>query len=48
MVCEHLVELNTFIKKNKIAVSSSDLVHFVCTRCQSRETCPSEPFTVEE
>jgi len=39
MVCEHLKKLYTHIKKNDIEITSSDLINFVCKKCQIKDEC---------
>jgi len=48
VVCEHLRELYQLCEKNKIKLSSSDLIHILCTECNNQETCPSNMVSMEE
>lgn len=45
MVCEHLRHLYQLCVDQEIRLSSSELVHFVCTQCNSHDTCPSNLMT---
>jgi len=42
VVCEHLRELYQLCEKNKIKLSSSDLIHILCTECNNQETLSFE------
>ncbi len=39
MVCDHLKKLYSHIKENNIEISSSDLINFICKKCQIKDVC---------
>ena len=39
MACEHLKKLYSYIKENNLEISSSDLINFVCKKCQIKDQC---------
>lgn len=41
MTCIHLRKLVQLCQDEKLKLSSSDLVHFVCEQCGEQEVCPS-------
>jgi len=41
MPCVHLQKLYQVCEDNEIKLSSSDLIHIVCTECGEKEVCPS-------
>ncbi|MBT4864729.1 MAG: hypothetical protein HON53_06335 [Planctomycetaceae bacterium] len=41
MVCTHLHELYQLCETQQLRLSSSDLIHVVCTQCDQQEVCPS-------
>lgn len=41
MVCNHLRELYRLCETQQLRLSSSDLIHVVCTQCDQQEVCPS-------
>ena len=41
MVCTHLRELYQLCETQQLRLSSSDLIHVVCTQCDQQEVCPS-------
>lgn len=44
MSCVHLQKLFQLCQENELRISSSDLVHVVCDRCQKDEVCPTLLF----
>lgn len=51
MLCEHLKELQEFVKKNELEVGGLDMVRLVCKKCNIQCECPSvsaEYWHVEE
>lgn len=47
MPCVHLTQLIQLCEQSQVRLSSSDLIHIVCTQCDKHEVCPSE-LLVEE
>lgn len=41
MTCVHLQQLYQLCQQNDLKLSSSDLIHIVCTQCSQTEVCPS-------
>ena len=41
MSCVHLKKLYALCADEGMKISSSDLIHFVCTQCGEQEVCPS-------
>ncbi|QDU92748.1 hypothetical protein [Lignipirellula cremea] len=41
MSCVHLKKLYQLCQENQLRLSSSDLIHIVCTQCEKEEVCPS-------
>lgn len=39
MVCSHMKKLYKYINESEIEVSSSDLIHVVCMKCQEKDDC---------
>jgi len=48
VVCDHLKHLYQLCLDQKIRLSSSELVHFVCRQCDSQDTCPSNLMDYED
>jgi len=42
MPCVHLTQLIQLCEQSQVRLSSSDLIHIVCTQCDKHEVCPSE------
>ncbi len=41
MPCVHLQQLYEYCGKEGVKLSSSDLIHIVCSQCGKQEVCPS-------
>lgn len=41
MTCVHLQQLYQLCHQNQLKLSSSDLIHIVCSQCEKDEVCPS-------
>ncbi len=41
MTCVHLQQLYDLCDKERLMLSSSDLIHIVCTQCGKQDVCPS-------
>ena len=41
MTCVHLQKLYQLCQENQLKLSSSDLIHVVCSQCEKDEVCPS-------
>jgi hypothetical protein len=41
MTCIHLRKLYELCETNEIKLSSSQLIHVVCSQCGQKEVCPS-------
>jgi hypothetical protein len=41
MACIHLQQLYKLCQEQDLRLSSSDLIHIVCTQCDEQEVCPS-------
>ncbi len=41
MTCKHLKELYEMCRVHQVRLSSSDLIHMVCSQCGIEEVCPS-------
>lgn len=41
MSCIHLQQLYDFCDREGVKLSSSDLIHIVCSQCNRLEVCPS-------
>lgn len=41
MPCVHLQKLFQLCHEQELKLSSSDLIHIVCTQCGEQEVCPS-------
>ena len=41
MTCVHLQKLYQLCQDNQLKLSSSDLIHVVCSQCEKDEVCPS-------
>lgn len=41
MTCIHLQQLYQLCEEQKLKLSSSDLIHVVCSQCDKDEVCPS-------
>lgn len=51
MLCEHIKDLQHFIKENDIEIGGLDMVRIVCKKCQVQHECPEispEYWQVEE
>jgi len=40
MLCEHLQELQEFVKKNELEIGGLDMLRIVCHKCQVQHECP--------
>ncbi|MFQ5677574.1 MAG: hypothetical protein ACE5G1_16915 [bacterium] len=40
MLCEHLKELQTFVKENEIEIGGLDMLRIVCKKCDVQYECP--------
>ncbi len=41
MTCIHLQELFDLCTQHNVKISSAEMVHFVCNKCNLQETCPA-------
>ncbi len=41
MPCVHLRQLYTLCQEHDLKLTSSDLIHVVCTQCGEQEVCPA-------
>ena len=41
MTCIHLQQLYQLCQDQQLKLSSSDLIHVVCSQCEKDEVCPS-------
>lgn len=40
MLCEHLKDLQTFVKENEIEIGGLDMLRIVCKKCETQHECP--------
>lgn len=40
MLCEHLKDLQTFIKEKEIEIGGLDMLKIVCKKCDVQHECP--------
>ena len=48
MTCVHLRQLVELCQDSDIRLSSSDLIHMVCHKCNMHEVCPSELVNLDK
>jgi hypothetical protein len=39
MVCTHVKELYSYVKKNKLKVSAMDILTVECQKCKEKDSC---------
>ena len=40
MLCEHLKELQAFMKQNELEIGGLDMIRLVCKKCNVQYECP--------